>query len=102
MLDLEENYIIFFIFLIFFLDTIIKFFFLLHGNGDTLRLGREIQCLPYAGFFSLLFLSDKVVKLVAGGSVIKGATPSSFNRNSDHFSLTITRSKDIRPIEVFL
>ena len=23
----------------------------LHGNGDTIRIGREIQCLPYAGFY---------------------------------------------------
>ena len=25
-------------------------FFSLHGNGETIRIGREIQCLPYAGF----------------------------------------------------
>ena len=23
----------------------------IHGNGDTIRIGHEIQCLPYAGFF---------------------------------------------------
>ena len=22
-----------------------------HGNGDTIRIGRKIQCLPYALFF---------------------------------------------------
>ena len=27
-----------------------KFFFSLHGIGDTIHIGREIQCLPYAGF----------------------------------------------------
>ena len=26
--------------------------FSLHGNGDTIRIGREIQCLLYAGFSS--------------------------------------------------
>ena len=25
-------------------------FFSLHGNGDTIRIGQEIQCLSYAGF----------------------------------------------------
>ena len=26
------------------------FFFSLHGNGDTIHIGQEIQCLPYAEF----------------------------------------------------
>ena len=26
------------------LDPLIKFFFSLHGNGDNIRIGREIQC----------------------------------------------------------
>ena len=30
----------------------INFFFSLHGNGDTIRIGREIQCLPYSRFFN--------------------------------------------------
>ena len=28
-------------------------FFLLHGNGDTTRTGRKIQCLMDAGLFKL-------------------------------------------------
>ena len=35
-------------------------FFSLHGNGDTIRIGREIQCLPYAGFF---FIKKTITKL---------------------------------------
>ena len=31
-----------------------KVFFSLYGNGDTIRIGQEIQCLPYAGFLLLL------------------------------------------------
>ena len=27
----------------------------LHGKGDTIRIGKEIQCLLYAGFFLLSF-----------------------------------------------
>ena len=27
--------------------------FSLHDNGNTIRIGREIQCLPHAGFFLL-------------------------------------------------
>ena len=39
-----------------YLNTHIKFFSL-HGNGDTIRISWEIQCRPYAGFFSrLLFI----------------------------------------------
>ena len=41
------------------------------GIGATIRIGQEMLCLPYAGFF------DKVVKLVDGGSVINKAYPSS-------------------------
>ena len=26
-------------------------FFSLHGKGDTIRIGQEIQCVQYAGFF---------------------------------------------------
>ena len=26
-------------------------FFSLYTNGDTIRIGQEIQCLPYAGFY---------------------------------------------------
>ena len=33
------------------LDPLIKFFSL-HGNGDTIGIGREIQCLLQAGFFT--------------------------------------------------
>ena len=43
--------------------------------GPTIRIGREILCLPYAGFFILILFSDKVVKLVGGGSVINGSYP---------------------------
>ena len=25
-------------------------------NGETIRIGREIQCLPYAGFFFISFI----------------------------------------------
>ena len=31
------------------IDSYITFF--LHGNGDTIRIVHEIQCLPYAEFF---------------------------------------------------
>ena len=27
----------------------------LHGDGDTIRIGLEIQCIPYAGFFLFIF-----------------------------------------------
>ena len=27
------------------------YFFSIYGNGDTIRIGQEIQCLPPAGFF---------------------------------------------------
>ena len=37
-------------------------FLSLHGSGDTIGIGREIQCLPYAGFF---FKCQKLVKLKA-------------------------------------
>ena len=30
--------------------------FSIHGNGDTIRIGQEIQCLPSAGFFRLKML----------------------------------------------
>ena len=43
------------------IDPPIKFFSL-HGNGDTIRNGKEIQCLPYAGFFSSFFLLIKNIK----------------------------------------
>ena len=46
------------------------------GIGATIRIGREMLCLPYAGFFYSFF--DKVMKIVCGGSVIIGATPFSF------------------------
>ena len=36
------------------LDPSIKFFSL-HGNGDTIRISREIYCLPYAGFLIYIF-----------------------------------------------
>ena len=43
-----------------------------NGVGAFIRIGREIQCLPYAGY--LFFFSDKVLKQVGGGSFINGAT----------------------------
>ena len=39
-----------------YLDPPIKFFSY-HGNGETIRLGQEIQCLPYAEFYLLSFLN---------------------------------------------
>ena len=41
-------------------------------NGPTIRIGREILCLPYAGFFY------KVVGLFSGGSVINRTYPVQF------------------------
>ena len=38
--------------------------------GASISIGREIWCLPYAGFFFY-----KVVELVGGGSVINEAYP---------------------------
>ena len=38
-------------------------FFSLHGNGDTMRIGQEIQCLPYAGFsFECVRFSENTSK----------------------------------------
>ena len=31
------------------------YIFSLHGNGDSIQIGQEIQCLPYAFFFSFSF-----------------------------------------------
>ena len=36
--------------------------FSLHGNGDTIRIGQEIQCLQYAGFFVCIW---KIIALLA-------------------------------------
>ena len=33
------------------INKILIRFFSLHGNGDTICIGQEIQCLLYAGFF---------------------------------------------------
>ena len=43
------------------------------GIGATIRIGRDMLCPPYAGFF--IYLLDKGVELVGGGSVINGAYP---------------------------
>ena len=48
----KKNY--FDIQLVFFLDPTISFISL-HCNGDTICISQEIQCLPYAGFFCLIF-----------------------------------------------
>ena len=37
------------------------------GIGATIRIGREMLCLPYEGFFF------QVMELLVGGSVINGA-----------------------------
>ena len=33
-------------------------YFTLNGNRDTIRIGREIQCVLYAGFFVLCILKN--------------------------------------------
>ena len=43
----------------------------------TNRPGVEVMCHTFSLFFFFSFL-DKVVELIGGGSVINGATPSSF------------------------
>ena len=55
----------------------------IHSGTTTKTPNQEIQCFPYAGFF--LFTFYKVAKLISGGSVINGATPSSFRNVYDHF-----------------
>ena len=51
-------------------------FFDTSGNqniGATIRIGQEIRCLPYGGFFLLSFFTME--ELVGGGSVINWAQP---------------------------
>ena len=36
-------------------------FFPLYGNGDTIRIGREIQCLPYAGYLPSRFQISNLI-----------------------------------------
>ena len=31
------------------------------GNGDTIRIGQEIQCLPYVGFFLSVGMAHLVI-----------------------------------------
>ena len=38
------------------LDDFSRLLILLNFIGPTIRIGREIQCLPYAGFFILTYI----------------------------------------------
>ena len=37
--------------------------FSLHGNCDTIRISQDIQCLPYAGFFSIILHTRNIQSL---------------------------------------
>ena len=47
-----------FYFFFIFIPTLICF--LLHGNGDTIRIGQETKCLPYAGFHQLVSIKIEI------------------------------------------
>ena len=49
-----------------------------HMSRVTCHMSRVMCHFLFFIFFYLIFFPDKVVELIGGGSVINGATPSSF------------------------
>ena len=65
-----------------------------YGIGATLRIGREMLCLPYAGFFwkqssEVLLGSRQIYEVLLGIELVKGGIPceqpSNVRRSSREF-----------------